>query len=101
MQQGSEEWKQARCGRVTASRVHDIIATTRSGGFTSGRKNYLADLVIERLTGQPAPSYQSAAMQYGINMEPSARFAYALATGAEITEMGFIQHPTIAMAGCS
>ena len=43
MQQGSEEWKQARCGRVTASRVHDIVAVTRSGGFTSGRKNYLAD----------------------------------------------------------
>ena len=101
MIQGSEEWLQARVGKVTASRVHDIIATTRSGGFTSGRKNYMADLVIERLTGQPAPSYQSAAMQYGINMEPSARFAYALATGAEITEMGFIQHPTIAMAGCS
>jgi len=101
MIQGSEEWLAARVGKVTASRVHDIIATTRSGGFTSGRKNYMADLVIERLTGQPAPSYQSAAMQYGINMEPSARFAYALATGAEITEMGFIQHPTIAMAGCS
>jgi hypothetical protein len=101
MQQGSEEWKQARCGRVTASRVHDIVAVTRSGGYTSGRKNYMADLVIERLTGQPAPSYQSAAMQYGIATEPEARFAYALRTGAEITEVGFVPHPTIAMAGCS
>ena len=101
MQQGSEEWKQARCGRVTASRVHDIVAVTRSGGFTAGRKNYLADLVIERLTGQPAPSYQSAAMEYGIATEPEARFAYALAKGVEIEEVGFIPHPTIAMAGCS
>jgi hypothetical protein len=101
MQQGSEEWKQARCGRVTASRVHDIVAVTRSGGYTSGRKNYLADLVIERLTGQPAPSYQSAAMLYGIETEPKARFAYALAKGVEIDEVGFVSHPTIAMAGCS
>jgi len=101
MQQGSEEWKQARCGRVTASRVHDIVAVTRSGGFTSGRKNYLADLVIERLTGQPAPSYQSAAMAYGIETEPEARFAYALKAGVEIDEVGFLKHPVIAMAGAS
>ena len=101
MQQGSEEWKQARCGRVTASRVHDIVAVTRSGGFTSGRKNYMADLVIERLTGRPAPSYQSAAMLRGIETEPEARFAYALAKGVEVEEVGFVPHPTIDMAGCS
>jgi putative phage-type endonuclease len=101
MQQGSEEWKQARCGRVTASRVHDIVAVTRSGGYTSGRKNYLAELVCERLTGVPAPSYQSAAMAYGSETEPEARFAYALKTGVEIEEVGFIPHPTISMAGAS
>lgn len=101
MQQGTEEWKQARCGRVTASRVHDIVAVTRSGGYTSGRKNYLAELVCERLTGRPAPSYQSAAMAYGTETEPEARFAYALAKGVEIEEVGFIPHPAIAMAGCS
>ena len=101
MQQGSQEWKQARCGRVTASRVHDIVAVTRSGGYTSGRKNYLAELVTERLTGQPAPSYQSAAMAYGIECEPEARFAYALAMGVEVEEVGFVPHPTIEMAGCS
>jgi putative phage-type endonuclease len=101
MQQGSEEWKQARCGRVTASRVHDIVAVTRSGGYTSGRKNYLAELVCERLTGQPALTFQSAAMAYGTECEPEARFAYALAKGVEIEEVGFIPHPTIDMAGAS
>jgi len=101
MQQGSEEWKQARCGRVTASRVHDIVAVTRSGGYTTGRKNYLAELVCERLTGQPAEQYVSAAMAYGSETEPKARFAYALKTGVEIEEVGFIPHPTISMAGAS
>ena len=101
MQQGSEEWKQARCGRVTASRVHDIVAITRSGGYTAGRKNYLSALVWERLTGKPAPSYQSAAMAYGTESEPEARFAYALKQGVEIEEVGFVTHPTIDMAGAS
>jgi putative phage-type endonuclease len=101
MQQGSEEWKQARCGRVTASRVHDIVAVTRSGGYTAGRKNYLAELVCERLTGQPAEHWVSPAMIYGLETEPEARFAYALAKGVEIEEVGFIPHPTIEMAGAS
>ena len=101
MQQGSPEWLAARCGKVTASRVHDIVAVTRSGGYTSGRKNYLAELVTERLTGQPVPSYQSVAMAFGIEHEPEARFAYALAQGVEIVEVGLIAHPTIAMAGAS
>ena len=35
MDQRSPEWYAARVGKVTASRVHDIVATTRSGGFTS------------------------------------------------------------------
>ena len=106
MIQGSEEWLLARCGNVTASRVHDIVATTRSGGFTAGRKNYLAELVTERLTGEPAPSYQSAAMLYGIECEPEARAAYvkhisSMIKVAKVIEVGFVPHPTIAAAGCS
>ena len=101
MQQGSEEWRMARVGRVTASRVHDIVAVTRSGGYTAGRKNYLSALVWERLTGKPKATYQSAAMAYGTECEPEARFAYALKQGVEIEEVGFITHPTIDMAGAS
>ena len=93
MEQRSPEWYAARVGKVTASRVHDIVATTKSGGFTSGRKNYMADLVIERLTGAPAPSYQSAAMLYGIECEPEARAAYAFRVDMDVEEVGFITHP--------
>jgi hypothetical protein len=101
MIQGSQEWLQARCGKVTASRVHDIVATTKSGGYTAGRKNYLAELVTERLTGVPAPSYQSPAMLWGIECEHKARFAYALDHGVEVEEVGFVPHPRITDAGCS
>jgi putative phage-type endonuclease len=101
MIQGSPEWFAARVGKVTASRVHDIVATTKSGGYSAGRKNYLSQLVWERLTGKPTATYQSAAMAYGIETEPEARFAYALKQGVEIEEVGFIAHPTIEMAGAS
>ena len=101
MQQGDDEWLAIRCGRVTASRVHDVVATIKSGGYGAGRKNYMAELVGEKLTGRLAEHYVSAAMEDGTRREPSARLAYALATGFEIEEVGFINHPRIAMAGCS
>lgn len=101
MIQGSPEWLAIRCGRVTASRVRDVVATTKSGGYGAGRKNYMAELIGERLTGTPAEQYVSAAMAEGSRREPAARFNYALKTGFEIEEVGFVNHPRIAMAGCS
>jgi len=101
MIQGSEEWLQARVGKVTASRVHDIIATIKSGGPSASRKTYMGELIAERLTGAAAPTYQSAAMAYGSECEADARFAYAIHTGFEVEEVGFVPHPTIVQAGCS
>ena len=98
--QGSEAWIKARLGKVTASRVADVIARTKTGWGTS-RANYMAELIAERLTGEPADSYVNAAMQRGIEMEPEASAAYAFRKDVEITEVGFIQHPKIIMAGAS
>jgi hypothetical protein len=75
MEQRTEEWFAARCGKVTASRVADIIAKTKTGPSAS-RENYLAQLVCERLTGKPAESYSNSAMQWGTETEPFARAAY-------------------------
>lgn len=81
--------------------MHDIVATTRSGGFTSGRKNYLAELVCERLTGTPAERFVSVAMAYGSEYEPEARAAYAFAQDVDVQEVGLIRHPTIVGAHAS
>ncbi|HMI55184.1 MAG TPA: hypothetical protein VK494_03255 [Gemmatimonadaceae bacterium] len=51
--QGSPEWKALRCGKVTASRVADVVAKTKTG-YSASRANYLAQLIAERLTGTPA-----------------------------------------------
>ena len=100
MEQRSEEWFAARCGKVTASRVADIIAKTKTGASAS-RENYLAQLVCERMTGKPAESYSNSAMQWGTDTEPFARAAYEARMDLLVTEVGFINHPWITMSGAS
>ena len=100
MEQRTEEWFAARCGKVTASRVADVIAKTKTG-YSASRANYLADLVVERLTGKPAATFSNAAMEWGTEQEPNARAAYSAKTGILVEEVGFIDHPTVAMSGAS
>lgn len=99
MEQGTEEWFAARLGRVTASRVNDIVARTKTG-YSASRDNYLAQLVCERLTGKGAESYTNAAMAHGTETEPLARAAYEMKNSVLVDEVGFVQHPTL-MAGAS
>ncbi|QZN97321.1 lambda exonuclease family protein [Symbiopectobacterium purcellii] len=101
MQQRSDEWFSARCGNVTASRLSDVMAKTKSGYATS-RQNYMAELICQRLTGKVEASYSNAAMQRGTELEPVAREMYLLNQfDAEVTEVGFIPHPDIAGFGAS
>ena len=100
VQQRTDAWHQLRVGKVTASRVADIIAKTKTGPAAS-RENYLAQLVCERLTGKPAESYSNSAMQWGTDTEPFARAAYEARMDLLVTEVGFIDHPWITMSGAS
>lgn len=98
--QGTPEWHALRLGKVTASRVADIIAKTKSGPSAS-RANYMAQLVAERLTGEAAPAFTNAAMQWGTDTEAAARTAYEFRSDATVQEIGFAAHPTIVMSGAS
>jgi putative phage-type endonuclease len=93
--QGSPEWRAARVGSLGASRVVDAITKTKTG-WGASRKNLLADLVAERLTGQPADKFTNAAMQWGTETEPQARAAYCFYHGQEVRQVGLIRHPIIA-----
>ena len=73
--QGSPEWLQARVGKVTASRVADVAAKTKTG-WGASRANYMAQLIAERLTGNVQESFTNGAMQWGTEKEPEARAAY-------------------------
>lgn len=98
--QGSEEWFAARRGKVTASRIADVMARTKTG-WGASRANYAAQLIAERLTGVTVDGYRNAEMQWGSDMEPEARVAYEFMTGARVMAVGFVEHPTIPMAGAS
>lgn len=98
--QGSDAWHQLRLGKVTASRVADVVARTKSGPSAS-RANYMAELIAERLTGQAAEKFTSAAMDWGTEKEADARAAYQFRTDAEVVEVGFVLHPTITDSGAS
>jgi putative phage-type endonuclease len=100
MEQGTEEWFTIRIGKVTASRVADVIAKTKTG-YSATRDNYMAQLVCERLTGQKGESFSNAAMQHGTETEPLARLSYEVTQNVLVDEVGFVPHPTIEMAGAS
>ena len=93
MEQRSEEWFQARLGKVTASRVADVLAKIKSGESAS-RRNYKIQLVSERLTGERQETYINQAMQDGIDREFYARERYVQQFG-EVEEVGFVKHPTL------
>lgn len=98
--QGSEAWVSARLGKVTASRIADVMAKTKTG-WSASRANYAAQLVAERLTGEAGETFTNAAMKWGTETEPYARAAYEFMTDEKVTLVGFIQHPKIAMSGAS
>lgn len=98
--QGTREWLLQRVGKVTASRIADLTARTKSG-YGASRANYAAQIITERLTGNPTETFVNAAMQHGVDTEPQARAAYALLTGHTVLEVGYTGHPTIKDSGCS
>jgi putative phage-type endonuclease len=100
VEQRSPEWFASRLGKVTASRVADVIAKTKSG-YSASRDNYMAQLICERLTGQQGESFTNSAMTWGTETEPLARSAFEAYADVMVEEVGFVSHPTIEMSGAS
>jgi putative phage-type endonuclease len=98
--QQSPEWFAQRCGKATASRISDIVSKTKTG-YSASRTNYMAQLVVERMTQTVAESYSNVAMEWGTENEPFARAAYEIKTGNTVDQVGSIDHPTIPMSSAS
>jgi predicted phage-related endonuclease len=96
----NESWMAQRLGKVTASRLSDVIAKTKTGVSTS-RQNYLIQLVSERLTGKKGDSFVNQAMLDGIERESAARELYERTRGVSVTEVGFFDHAIIKNSGAS
>lgn len=99
-EQRTKEWFAARVGRLTGSRAGDMLATIKSGEAAS-RRDLRAQLVVERLTGEPQEDgYINAAMARGIDKEPEAFGAYEAYSGNLVRRTGFLMHSAL-MIGCS
>ena len=100
-QQGSAEWFGARCGRVTASHMTDVLAVLKKGGESQARYKYKLQLMAEICTGQAQQVFVNSAMEWGIEQEKFARAAYEIKTGNVVDQVGFFVHQTIDQAGAS
>lgn len=99
--QGSDEWKLLRCGRITGSKISDVLSEGKGGKEAVGRANYRAQLVCERLTGCVTETYKNSYMERGNEDEPAARICYEYVTGNTVEQVAFIQHPTLTFSGVS
>ena len=101
MLQQSKEWFDAKRGKVGCSHLGDIMAKGKGGAPSTSRRNYMTQLLLERLTGETEETYSNAAMQNGVEQEPFARAAYEAEHGVDVEQVGFILHPTIPNFGGS
>jgi putative phage-type endonuclease len=101
MEQRTTEWHDARRGKVTASKVFDVINRTKKGEFYASRETYKNSLIAAIVTGETTVTYESEAMRWGTEKEEEARNEYAKTVFEKVTEVGFIDHPRISGAGAS
>jgi len=91
IEQGTSEWAQLRCGRVTASKFKDIMTNGRGDKPSATAKTYMIKLVSEILRGEPMPFFENDAMRWGTETEPQARAMYELKNNAGVKEVAFVE----------
>jgi len=99
--QGSDEWFSARLGKITASRLGDLMKVTKYGESTY-KTRLRMELAIERITGKPASNVvMNKAMHDGVEREPDARTLFEAVTGKEVALCGSFDHPTVVNTAAS
>lgn len=101
VQQGTPEWLRARVGFATASEFSSVLAKGRGGEPSKMRRNYMVQLVTERLTGVPVETYFNRHMEWGQKWEPVARGELEAELGVIATQVGFVTHDEVPWAGAS
>lgn len=100
-EQGSAQWLAARAGKITASRMADVLGYLKKGAESQKRADYRVELMAARLTGLTENRYLSPEMKWGIEQEPFARSSYEIASQQFVDLAGFVLHPKMDFAGAS
>jgi len=96
LEQHTQDWFNMRLGACTGSRVKDAVSKMKNGkDYYAAREDYLADCIVERLSGVPIDHYVSPAMQWGIENEVVGVAAYEDAMDWSVTPCGLATHPQI------
>ena len=90
--QGSEAWHSMRLGKVTASRMADVISKGRGNAPSKTSETYMIELITEIITGSAKPFFENDAMRWGTDTEDQARAMYELNSGNEVEEVAFIEY---------
>ena len=99
--QGSDEWFKARRGKITASKLSDLMRKTKYGESTY-KTRLRMELAIERITGKSASdNFMNKAMYDGVEREPDARKLFEAITGKEVALCGSFDHPEIVNTSAS
>jgi len=92
-EQGSEEWLSLRLGKITASRVKDVLTKGRGTSPSKTAESYMMELIAEMLTGNSKPFFENDAMRWGTETEPQARAMYAVNNDfVDVKEVAFVEH---------
>lgn len=100
-EQRTEEWREARAGRITGSRFVDVIALTRAGKPTSERSKLMRQLAFERMAQIPVHEIGGKALNWGTEVEGPCVMLYELVTGNIVKESPFVMHPRYDFIGSS
>lgn len=101
LEQGSVDWRLARVGMITASRIVDVMSYRKDKKESADRYKYKIEVVTERLTGIPVDHYETPEMRWGTEQEPKARASYEALNEVMTDQVGFIVHPDMPFAGAS
>jgi len=101
IEQGSQEWLELRIGKITASRLSDVLAQGKGSSESLTRKRYKNELIRERLTHQKLDGYSNTSMERGTLLEPLARASYEVQHNLMVEQVSFVPHPVISNAGAS
>jgi hypothetical protein len=111
-EQRTDEWFNLRCGRITMSNAHHVMAkakakkdgtpSTAASSEATTRMNYRVRVALEQATGLPdrEEAFKTIEMKRGEEREPAAAMHYEIETGNEIEPVQFVYLEGIAV-GCS